>query len=162
MANELISECESLESPQHGILLSSFRPTRKKRLKACCKPTYNMRRVKSKGAIVLLIRNYFLIGLLYYLIINNSAQDPKPYFITWSITVPLVGWLADVYFGRYKMILFSMWIMWAAFILSTVSSVLAQIADNHTSIEKYITLSLNIIVALTGLVFTKLILSSLD
>ena len=150
MANELSSRCESsaMESQrENNVLLSSCRPTRKEQLKVCCKPSYNMRRVKSKGAIVVLIRNYLVISLIYYLVINDSAHDQKPYFITLGITLPLMGWLADVCIGRYKMKCFSMWIMWTAFMLSTVSSAVTQIVDVHSNVDKYLTLSLNMVVS---------------
>ena len=144
MANELSSTCESsMESQmEHDVLLNSCRPTRKERLKACCKLTYNMRKVRNKGAIVVLIGNYLVISLVYYL---GLLQDQKPYFITWSITVPLVGWLADVCIGRYRIMCLSMWIMWTAFMLSTASSVITQSMYVHDNVDKYLTLSLNIV-----------------
>ena len=110
---------------------SSDRPTKKEQLKLCCKPTYNIRKLRSKGAIVLLLGNYFVYSLFYYLVGHYSSTTPKPYYITWGLSVPVFGWLADVRIGRHKMMRWSTWIMWLAFMLATASSVIAQFIDNH-------------------------------
>ena len=34
--------------------------------------------------------------------------------ITLGLTLPIAGWIADVRFGRYRVIYLSMWITWAA------------------------------------------------
>ena len=50
-----------------NLMLSSFRLTRREQLKVCCKPTYHMRKLRNKGAIVVLIINFLAVSLLYYL-----------------------------------------------------------------------------------------------
>ena len=46
--------------------------------------------------------------------------------------VPLAGLIADVYFGRYKIIKCSLWIMWCIIIVHVVVMIL-----NHTFLEKF-------------------------
>ena len=54
-----------------------------------------------------------------------------------GLTLPVAGWLADIYFGRYKVINWSMWTMWVAFMLVTASSVVAQFVESYNSINRY-------------------------
>ena len=55
-----------------------------------------------------------------------------------SLTLPIAGWLSDIYFGRYKVICFSMCILWIAVMLATMSSVVAQLIDNYKYISSYV------------------------
>ena len=74
-----------------------------------CKSLYQRRKLKNKGAIVVIIWNYLVTSLAFYL--ANYASDYKPYYIACSIILPFAGWLADVYLGCYRVIRWSMWIM---------------------------------------------------
>ena len=55
------------------------------------------------------------------------------HLVTVGLTLSIAGWIADVCFGRYKVMYFSMWIMWAALMLTTMSSVLTTTVDGYTS-----------------------------
>ena len=147
MANKLINIYESsTETPMDNISLSSFRLTRKEQLKVCCKPTYRMRKLRNKGAIVVLIINYLVISLFYYL---NNYKTIYIY-MTWGLAIPLVGWLADVCIGRHKMIRWSIWIMWVTFLLATISSLAAQLVESYTNTNRHITLALSLIAAVAS------------
>ena len=67
----------------------------------------------------------------------------------WGLTIPVLGWLADVCIGRHKMMHWSLWIMWLAFMLATASSVIAQLIDSYVHYNNYIMLML-IIIAWAG------------
>ena len=82
----------------------------------CCKSLYQRRKLKNKGAIVVIMWNYLVTSLAFYLAIH--ASDYKLYYIACSFILPLAGWLADVYLGRYRVIRWSMWIMWIASMLA--------------------------------------------
>ena len=64
--------------------------------------------------------------------------------IIWGLTLPIAGWLADVYLGRYKV---SIWIMWIASVLLVASSVLSQLVESYYSINNYITIVLFLIMS---------------
>ena len=49
--------------------------------------------------------------------------------ITVGLMIPLAGWLADIRFGRYKVIRFSMWTMWISSLLLIASLVILQYLD---------------------------------
>ena len=69
--------------------------------------------------------------------------------VTVGLTLSIAGWIADVRFGRYKVMYFSMWIMWAALMLTTMSSVLATTVDGYTSkIHSYVNEALWVVVAI--------------
>ena len=59
--------------------------------------------------------------------------------IACGLTLSIAGWIADVLFGWYKVISLSIWIMWAALMLATVSSLLLGTVDSYTSkIHSYV------------------------
>ena len=80
---------------------------------------------------MVLIWNYLVTTLFYYLASHVPEFDYRSYFIVCCFTLPFAGWLADVYVGRYKMIRWSIWIMWAASVLATVSSVAEEMVNSH-------------------------------
>ena len=117
------SKSESTSRSMEDILQFSNRPSVGDRLKMCCRPTYRIRKIKNKGAILILVWNFFVISVFYYLSIYHPTGDR--YSITWGLTLPIAGWLADVYLGRYKVICWSIWIMWIASVLLVASSILS-------------------------------------
>ena len=98
-----------------------------------CKPSFQMRRVKNKGAILILIWSYFItsiyaIGLHY---IGKQYHDSHTLvdllvLIPMGLTVVLAATLADFRFGRYKVISFSLWIVWTCSILLTLTAIITD------------------------------------
>ena len=125
---------QSLTPLQHISLIGSELTT-KEQLSICCKPSFRLRRLKNKGAILALIWNYLCINLpLFYhkLLVKNDVAF-NVHAVTVGMTLSIAGWVADVRFGRYKMISWSMWIMWSALMLATVSYVLTTTVNSYTS-----------------------------
>ena len=90
--------------------------------------------LKTKGAILILVWNFLLINVYNYpAVYTNRPNGHAIETIALSFTLPLAGWLADVHFGRYKVIRWSMWIMWVGLMLATISSIVAQLADHSYS-----------------------------
>ena len=123
--------------------LGSWEPTLKEHLLACCKPTYRLRKLKNKGAIVVLIHNYLAFILYNYYWSQGSVESQKPYYITWGLTIPLLGWLADVHIGRHNLIRWSIWIMWIGFMLATLTSVVANFVTTDIEIVKTVLLTVS-------------------
>ena len=129
---------ETSISLEHVSLLDSGL-TRKEQLRICCKPTFQTRRLKNKGAILLLVWNFLLFSAMF--IDEQLFQFELRYdlqLVVLGLTLPFAGWLADVYFGRYKVIRFSMWIFWIGTILATASSVVVQLVDSYNHINYYV------------------------
>ena len=94
-----------------------------------CKPSFQMRRVKNKGAILILIWSY-LISSIYNIGLHYSAKHDKILVyvvgIPVGLTVVLAATLADFRFGRYKIISFSLWIVWTCSILLTLTAIITD------------------------------------
>ena len=133
MANDSSSN-ESVTTALDDILDS--RITINRQLCGCCKSTYKLhiRKLKNKGALLVLVWNYLIMSLFYYIMVHTNHD--KQHYITVGLTLPIAGWLADVYLGRYRVIRWSMWIMWIGTMLNTVSSVVAQLVDGYGIINK--------------------------
>lgn len=87
-----------------------------------CKCFHSMKWMKSRGAVLVLLFNCLAEGTRSYLL--ERVKD-EPFFLgagmcTVLVLLPLFGWLADVYFGRYKVIHVGLCAMWAASILNSV------------------------------------------
>ena len=113
----------------------------KERLKLCLKPTYRIRRLRNKGAMLVIIWSFFLMTAYYFIDYQSlkSMNHVSFYVIQASIslTMPLAGWLADVRFGRFKIIFWSSVIMWIAAVLITLSFVVQQLAKPYHSVHHY-------------------------
>ena len=140
------------ESPQDVSALI----TTKERLQLCCKPAYKLRRIRSKEAILVIICNYLIMNE-YYLLLQYHTRNIGPLSgiinsVTWQVafglTLPVAGWLADAHIGRYKMIRSSVWIMWIATVLATLSSVTARLAGGYSSIDTKVQLVLMVFMAI--------------
>ena len=123
------------QSPmEHVIELGSWEPTWRDQIHSCFKPTYQRRKLKNKSAIVVLTHNYIAFSLLFYLSRKLSVHNLKPYYITWGLTLPLLGWLADVRIGRHNLIRWSIWITWIGFMLGTLSSIVSNFVTTDIKI----------------------------
>ena len=106
-----------------------------KKVRRCFKPRYRLRRVKNRGAILILIWSYCISSLYFY--ISYTASRVYGYLvfaliqISAGFMIPLAGWLADIRFGRYKVIHFSMRTMWISSLLLTASLIISQSLDLH-------------------------------
>ncbi|MCG8625205.1 MAG: hypothetical protein MJE68_24805, partial [Proteobacteria bacterium] len=145
-----VNESVTANSMDHVLL---YRRIRTKPLDiSCCKSFYQIRKLKNKGALIVLVWNYLISALFYYLAshVPQVQLDHTPYFIVYCFILLLAGWLADSYLGRYKVIRWSMWIMWVGSVLATVSSVVAQMVNSYQHIHMYVLLVM-LIIASAGL-----------
>ena len=97
----------------------------------------------------MLIWNYLCISIpFFYLKINEDNQrvEFNVPIITLGLTLSIAGWIADVCFGRYRVMY--TWIMWGALMLATVNNVLERTVHSYTShIHSYFNEVLQIIIA---------------
>ena len=126
---------ESCPTTANRIATYSNEITFKEQVQICFKPSYRMRKVKTKGALLVLVWNFFVTCTYYY--INYKSQTPEKYFsqyfklnlivIPVALVLPFTGWLADVYFSRYKVLLSSIAMMWISALLLTTVFVIESI-----------------------------------
>ncbi len=118
-----------------------------------------IRKIKSKGALL----NLLLAFLVYCGLFSSFKMATElngRYFHTqqlqlfpgilgftiFTIFCPIAGWLADVYFSRYKVMRLGLWIMWiGAIVEAVVLILLSQYRDT-----KYIMAFLTVVASLIG------------
>jgi dipeptide/tripeptide permease len=127
--------------------------TSKEYLQTCFRISYRMRKLKTKGAILVLMWSFMVTGVFNYLL--NSVLASYHDLVSTSImtiigvTLPVAGWLADVRFGRYKVMRFSIWTMWIGSVLLTIVYIVFSLIEfNHSGlIRKVLTILLVVILA---------------
>ena len=129
--------------------------TTREKLEIRFKPTYKMRKLKNKGAIMMLVWNYLIMSM--FPSARKRIDITGGYTLQFSIelvavglTLPIAGWLADVSFGRYKVVRCSMWIMWITYMLATLNALLTNVivSESYSNISKYINDTLMIVVSI--------------
>ena len=134
--------CNRSTTPLKHASLLSDRFTTKEQLSICCKPSFRLRRLKNKGAILVLVWCYLCVSFPY-LYLENGEKDHGIGFdvelVTFSLTLSIAGWIADVYLGRYRVLYLSVWVVWTALVLTTMNSVLLKTVSTYTTrIHSYV------------------------
>ena len=136
MEEDFSAHSSESTSPLKDVSILSSELTTKERLSICCKPSFQLRRLKNRGATLILIWSYICLSVLWFYVDTREKIFGVKFSIhaaALGLTLPIAGWIADVRFGRYRVMHLSMWIMWAALLLTTVSSVLAITVESYTS-----------------------------
>ena len=101
------------------------------------KPQYRMRTLHNRGAILVLIWSFLVANIFYFTRYTATTKySSLVYYIALSVgslTMPLAGWLADIHYGRYKMLQWSMWIMWISSLLLAGSLVILQVFESQNN-----------------------------
>ena len=122
------------------------------------KPRYRPRYVKNKGAILILDWNYAawsVFSPINSMVVHNQSVLIQAILIFCVRMVgSITGWLADVRFGRYRVITWSAWIMWISSVLMTLSSVIAHLVEPYKNIDSKVSLAFLIVVGLGYCGFT--------
>ena len=99
-------------------------------LRLCCKVRYRPRVLNNKGAILVLVWCFLIFFMINYSIRKAvETQGYLAYALVLAIVgilLPVAGWLADVRFGRYKVICWSMWTMWISAMLLAIGYVVVN------------------------------------
>ena len=109
----------------------------KEKLRECFKLRYQPRTIKSKGALIMLIWSFLMSATYFYAshmasMIHHTDSLLNVIQLFMGLTIPLAGWLADVRFGRYKVIRFCIGIMWISSLLLTATCIILQYLEVHT------------------------------
>ena len=125
-------------SAMSNIYTSESEITTAEYLQFCCKVRYRPRILKNKGAILVLVWNFmafFTVNCVGVQIETSNDLIHAVIFAVIAILMPVAGWLADVRFGRYKVICWSMWTMWISTMLLSMSYVavsIMELQNDHT------------------------------
>ena len=128
------SSNESSSTSMDYILESGTKRTTYEQLNKCCSVTYKIRKLKNRGALLVLVWNFLVVYQFYYLYDTAHAIHITQNYIIVGITLPIAGWLADVFLGRYKVIQYSIWITWTSSVLYTINSVVVQLVSGYETL----------------------------
>ena len=107
----------------------------------CCKLSVSWP-FNSKGTVIVLAWLPLFYSLFFpYVYFLTSLPYPQSDYIYYSVLVlvvlyyPVAGWLGDAYFGRYKVINFSIWVTWIMTIVSAAAVTLHRyvLSENETA-----------------------------
>ena len=108
-----------------------------------CRPDFRSKWIRNKGAILVLVWGFLCLSVYQYFVFSDTSRDPMKgilkmkvnsgYLIGIAVVLPIGGWLADAYFGRYRVIRCGMWIMWVGAMLNGLSLMVGKIADWYSA-----------------------------
>ena len=107
--------------------------------KSCCRPTFKTKGLKHKGALLVLIWSFLCCPVYHYFTLRKISRSPikgklplqSDAAISMGLLLPIGGWLADAFFGRYKVIRCGIWIMWFGATLNGVSLVIGRVVEAY-------------------------------
>ena len=112
------------------------------------KSIYKIRKPKNKGAIVALVWNFLIASVSNYILASIVPKGWELTTLALGLNLPFAGWLADICFGWYKVIRWSMWIMCTASLLITANSVVEKLTSGHHNTFKLISQILAFVLAI--------------
>ena len=138
------------DSLQHVSLLSSeIKNSAPKQVSTeCWRPTYKPRKITNKGAVLVLIISFLVVSEFYLLRRYNRFELDRLWLVAGGITLPIAGWLADTYVKRYKLVCYSILIMWIATLTDSMSSVTAQLVNTYSYVNVKVELVLLVSMAI--------------
>lgn len=81
--------------------------------------------------------------------INSKLNRPKSdELIVMGSLLLIGGWLADAYFGRYRVICWGLWIMWIGALLSALSLMISKFNATYEEKDKWVSLFSKLIMGL--------------
>ena len=108
-------------------------------LRKCCRSSFKPNWIKNKGALLVLIWNFLCIPVYHYFTLRNISRNPikeqLPLYpgalISMGLLLPIGGWLADGFFGRYRVMRCGMWIMWFGAMMNGLSLVIGKVVETY-------------------------------
>ena len=133
---------KELEIAAGGERNESFQPDRitsKEYLQAYCRISYRMRKLKTKGAVLVLMWSFMVMNVFNYLhdslLVSYHDSVITSVMTIAYVTLSIARWIADVRFGRYKVMHFSIWTMWISSLLLTIVYVVFSLVEfNHSGL----------------------------
>ena len=102
-------------------------PVRGESFRDCCKPKFQPKWVKNKGAILVLIWSFLGFSVYHSFTIKANHFKTGEILAAIGISLPIGGWLADAYVGRYRAIKCGTWIMWFGVLLNGFSLIFREV-----------------------------------
>ena len=120
MSHHLRVSAHNFQADERSSLLPLFTGRQPAQKKQCY---HRIRKIRSKGAIIVLLSAFLVYGSFFAVYtMSTEGKDRKgaivqdgpgaAAIIILSLSCPFAGWLADVHFGRYKVMRAGLWLMW--------------------------------------------------
>ena len=124
--------------------------TIKERFKLWLKPTFKPRMVKTKGAVLVLILNFLVMSTLHFIIFSWFRDNNRFVIgvVGFCLMLPFGGWVADTYFGRFKVKYSSIWVMWTTSLLIILSTILTQLVSGYSGANDKVLAILLVVLAI--------------
>ena len=114
---------------------------RGKYIRNVCRQTFKPKWLRNKGSVIVLIWSFLCFTVYHYFTIRKISRDPLKQIlpsssgvaISLGVLLPVGGWLADAFFGRYKVIRFGVWTMWFGAMLNGFSLVIGKVIEAYGS-----------------------------
>ena len=111
-----------------------------------CRPTYRVRWLKNKGAILIIVWSFLVSSVFHFVRAGYQRNLREEYvslggivLVLTALLFPIGGWLADAYIGRYRMIRYSVWMMWIGAIFIVAGEIFASVNGTYnTAIKEYV------------------------
>ena len=105
----------------------------------CCKSLYRIRRLKNRGAILILVWTLLITGAFNFSLNQNLGVLFSIQLVAGGLTLSIAGWLADIYFGRYRVIHWSVWALFFSLVLATANLVVERLVYGYSIlISRYV------------------------
>jgi len=99
----------------------------------------NMRAIKNKAAVLVLLWTFLPFATYFgVLTLSHFLQVSLSLIIISTVSLPIVGCLSDVCFGRYKTIRFSLRMLWVSLIAFNVFLIIKQYTASEHETTKLI------------------------
>ena len=134
-----------------------------------------IQKIKSKGAVLTLFLAFLVCSsfmtLLWATTIINYGKDElfllyapgAAALLLLAISCPIAGWLADVYFGRYKVMQAGLWLMWIGFIMTVITLTLLSTFEGNHHVQHILWYSgASVVIILVPVGFASFIVSALQ
>ena len=127
-----------MDTSSRFVRLSSIRrECLKKYIAATFQPNHLF--LKRKGAVLILLWSFLCFSVFVYFNISDSRDPIKkkfdiksPELLAMGLLLPIGGWLADAYLGRYRTVCYGMWAMWLGAMLNGLSLVIGKLVESYS------------------------------
>ena len=101
---------------------------------------------------MVLVWSFLSLTMLNFLLYNHKHDVPfhgNEIFGSSLLLYPVFGWIADVYWGRYKMIRRSLWVMWLTAIALSLISIIPDDLPHATKITEITDIIILVVMSLS-------------
>ena len=108
-----------------------------------CRPSCRVKWLKNKGAILIIVWSFLVSSVFHFVRAGYQKNLREGYvspggiiLVLTALLFPIGGWMADAYIGRYRMIHYSIWMMWTGAIFIMAGEIFANVNGTYNKAIK--------------------------